>query len=88
MKFYFLNYLYEDDFDDVLNRIKNFRKLSNTEKNRILSEFKITPEGHVALAKASTAMYLMSRLAVTDYFKIEKLKDFFGSMSYQNMFVK
>lgn len=71
----FLNYLYEDDFDDVLNRIKNFRKLSNTEKNRILSEFKITPEGHVALAKASTAMYLMSRLAVTDYFKIEKLNN-------------
>ncbi len=66
----FLKYLYEDDFGVVKEKIKKFRGLSQKEK--IINEFKKTPEGHVALTSASSVTYLCSKLKLTGIFEYEK----------------
>jgi len=75
----FTKFLYEDDLENVIEKIQEFRIKQPKERKEILTKFKNTPEGHVALKAASTAGYLCSRLNLTDIFeyntpKILKLK--------------
>lgn len=64
----FLNYFYEDDFENIKEKIIKFRNLPQKNRQAIINKFKKTPEGHVALTSASSVTYLCSKLKLTGVF--------------------
>lgn len=68
----FMNYLYDDYFYRVKEKILEYRNLPLNIKSNLIKDFKETPEGHVAIASAATVTYLTSRLIQTDVFTYHK----------------
>jgi len=70
----------DDDFPFVLERIKNFRKLSPERRTAEINAYRQTEEGKLTLVKAPTAGYYMYLCCSTGlckrvYVKVNKLKN-------------
>lgn len=62
------------DYNVVKDEIINFRKMNLKQKNKVIADFKKTPEGHVALAKAPSAAYFRNYLVQAKLCLSEKNK--------------
>jgi len=58
----FMNFKKGEYFDEIVKKILKFRKLKQAKREKIIEEFKKTPEGNVTLAKAPSVGYFISFL--------------------------